>query len=161
MLEATLCFLIQETSPRSVLLGLKKIGFGKNKYGGVGGKIEPGETAASAATRELEEETGIQAQEADLWRAAHLTFLFPFKPGWSQVVHVFTTTRWVGEAAESHEIRPFWFPASEIPFDRMWADCRHWLPRVLAGHRTRARFTFDADNETVIEMNVEDWDGQV
>jgi len=160
MLEATLCFLIEGDPPEKILLGHKKVGFGRGKYGGVGGKIVDGETVVHAALRELEEETGVCAQEASLVRMAHLTFLFPYKLEWSQVVHVFVTREWVGEAVESREIRPAWFPVSEIPFGQMWADCRHWLPPVLAGQPTRARFTFRADNETIDEMEVGAWDGQ-
>jgi 8-oxo-dGTP diphosphatase len=161
MLEATLCFLIEGDPPERILLGHKKVGFGKGKYGGVGGKIVDGETAVGAAVRELEEETGVRAREADLVRVAHLTFLFPYRPEWSQVVHVFVARKWAGEAVESREIRPFWFWVRDIPFGKMWADCRHWLPPVLAGQPTRARFTFRADNETIEEMKVRAWDGQV
>jgi 8-oxo-dGTP diphosphatase len=160
MLEATLCFLIEGDPPQRILLGHKKVGFGKNKYGGVGGKLNRGETAVHAAVRELEEETGVRAREADLMRMAHLTFLFPYKTAWSQVVHVFVTHKWVGEAVESREIKPSWFSVDEIPFERMWADCRHWLPLVLDGQQTRARFTFCSDNETIGEMEVSAWDGQ-
>lgn len=160
MLEATLCLLIEGDPPERVLLGYKKIGFGREKYGGVGGKLKSGETAVHAAVRELEEETGVRAREADLVRMAHLTFLFPYKTEWSQVVHVFVTHKWAGEAIESREIRPFWVSVDEIPFGLMWADCRHWLPAVLAGQRTCARFTFRADNESIDEMEVSDWDGQ-
>ena len=160
MLEATLCFLIEGDPPERILLGHKKVGFGRHKYGGVGGKLEDGETAVHAAVRELEEETGVHAREADLTRMAHLTFLFPYRTAWSQVVHVFVARKWVGEAVESREIRPFWFAVDEIPFERMWADCQHWLPLVLAGRRIRARFTFCSDNETIEEMEVGAWDGQ-
>jgi 8-oxo-dGTP diphosphatase len=159
MLEATLCFLVVGDPPKEILLGFKKVGFGKDKYGGVGGKIADGETAVHAAIRELEEETSIRACEADLVRMAHLTFLFPYKPEWSQVVHVFLARTWTGEAEESREIVPAWFCVDEIPFERMWADCCHWLPPVLAGQRTRARFVFGADNETIDEIKVDRWDG--
>ena len=158
--EATLCFLIVGDPPQEILLGLKKVGFGKGKYGGVGGKIVDGETAVHAAIRELEEETSIRVHEDDLVRMAHLTFLFPYKPEWSQVVHVFLARSWTVEAVESREIVPSWFQADEIPFEQMWADCRHWLPPVLAGQRTRAWFSFGVDNETIDDMEVSAWDGR-
>lgn len=161
MLEATLCFLVRGDPPSELLLGLKKVGFGRSKYGGVGGKLEPGETPPHAAVREMKEETGVSMREDDLRYAAHLTFLFPFRTEWSQVVHVYLAERWSGHAAESREIAPAWFRVDQIPFDQMWADCRHWLPRVLAGQRVRARFTFEADNETVGEMEVGTLDGRV
>jgi len=160
VLEATLCFLLRGDPPTQVLLGYKKVGFGKGKYGGAGGKLLPGESPVQAAVRELYEETGIQTREADLCAMAHLTFLFPYYPDWSQVVHVFVSGQWEGEAAESREIVPDWHPISEIPYDHMWADCQHWLPRVLRGERVTATFTFNADNETIGDMQVDIVDGQ-
>lgn len=154
MLEATLCFLVDGNPPARILLGHKKVGFGQGKWGGVGGKLEPGETPAQAAIREVYEETGVGVQEVDLCRAAHLTFLFPCKPEWSQVVHVFVAYRWEGQASESHEIAPAWFDVEQIPYAQMWDDCRHWLPEVLAGTVVCAVFTFGRDNETVEQIEL-------
>ena len=159
MTQATLCFLIRGNPPDQILLGFKKIGLGEGKYGGFGGKIEAGETAARAAVRELEEETRIKVLEEDLQRMAHLTFLFPAKPDWSQVVHVFLATKWDGDPVESMEMIPAWFSSDDIPFDQMWQDVHYWLPRVLAGERIRASFTFKEDNENVDEVEIESWDG--
>ena len=36
----------------------------------------------------------------------------------------------------------------------MWDDARYWLPRVLAGERLRATFTYAADCETVAEATL-------
>lgn len=44
----SLVFLRSETE---ILLGLKKRGFGKGKWNGFGGKIEPGETIMQGAIR--------------------------------------------------------------------------------------------------------------
>jgi 8-oxo-dGTP diphosphatase len=149
MQDATLVLLVRGDPPAEILLGLKKAGFGQGKYGGFGGKVEAGETIAQAAARELLEETSIDVPEADLHQVGHLTFLFPHKPAWSQMVHVFLVTTWNGEAVESEEMLPAWFPVKEIPYDQMWADGIHWLPPILAGEQVRARFWFQADNETV------------
>lgn len=157
MRDRTLCFLIRGNPPTDILLGFKKIGFGAGKYAGIGGKVEPGETIAMAAARELEEETGIQVSEKDLQQVGHLTFLFPASPDWSQVVHVFLATTWNGEPVESEEMMPAWFKVNDIPFERMWQDNSHWLPRILAGERIRARFTFREDNETIGELEMETW----
>jgi hypothetical protein len=43
----------------------------------------------------------------------------------------------------------------------MWQDNAHWLPRILAGERVRAVFTFLSDNETIDHMKMELWDGSV
>ena len=156
--ERTLCFLLRGDPPQ-VLLGLKKAGFGVGKYVGFGGKLEAGETASQAAIRELEEEAGVRIETRDLQEMGHLTFLFPARPSWSMVTHVFVTVAWRGDPVESEEIRPAWFDAGQLPFARMWQDAPHWLPDVLAGRPVRMRFVYAADNETVQEMQREEWRG--
>ncbi|HBY09281.1 MAG TPA: hypothetical protein DEH22_16440, partial [Chloroflexi bacterium] len=59
MRDATLVLLLKNHPVAEVLLGYKKIGFGQGKYTGFGGKVEPGETVAEAALRELTEETSV------------------------------------------------------------------------------------------------------
>lgn len=44
-----------------LLLGLKKTGFGSGYYNGFGGKVEPGETIAQAAHREVRRSLLLQA----------------------------------------------------------------------------------------------------
>lgn len=153
--EATLVFLRRGHSPPQVLLGHKKRGVGVGKVGGIGGKVEPGETAAAAAVRELEEEIGVRVAESDLDYVARLDFVFPHQPGWGQRVHTYLADHWQGEPVESAEVLPAWFAVDEIPYGRMWQDSAHWLPRVLDGERIRARFTFRADNETVDTVEIQ------
>jgi 8-oxo-dGTP diphosphatase len=104
-------------------------------------------------------ETGVKVLEKDLQRVGHLTFLFPAKPDWSQVVHAFLVTKWDGNPMESTEMIPAWFASDDIPFEHMWQDVTYWLPRVLAGEQIRAHFTFNEDNETVHEVEIEPWNG--
>ena len=134
---------------QEVLLGYKKTGFGTGKIVALGGHVEPGESAAEAAAREVKEESGIRVATGSLAAAAHVTFIFPARPSWDMDVEIFTAAKWSGEASESGEIRPEWFPVAALPFDRMWRDAGQWLPRVLAGERLRATFTYAADNETI------------
>ena len=146
---ATLVLVLKERPKAAVLLGYKKTGFGQGKFTGFGGKVEIGETILSAAARELAEETGLQVPHEHLNPAAILAFRFPYKPGWSQEVHVFTTNYNGQEPVESDEIVPQWFPYEKIPYNSMWADVRHWLPRILGGERFQATFHFNADNNTL------------
>jgi 8-oxo-dGTP diphosphatase len=155
MRNATLCFLVRGNPPDEILLGFKKVRFGAGKYNGFGGKVEPGETIESAAVREVEEEVGIQVFEQDLQLVGRLTFLFPASRAWDKVAYVFLVTRWSGDPIESAEMRPAWFKVDEIPFEQMWQDDVHWLPRILAGERIEGRFTFAEDNETVAAWEVE------
>jgi 8-oxo-dGTP diphosphatase len=137
-----------------VLLGYKKTGLGTGKIVALGGHLEERETAAQAAAREVKEESGIAVAADSLGAAAHITFLFPTRPAWDMTVEVFLAGAWSGEPAETDEIRPEWFPVAALPFDRMWDDGKHWLPRVLAGERLRATFSYAPDRETVAESAI-------
>jgi 8-oxo-dGTP diphosphatase len=69
-------------------------------------------------------------------------------------VNVFSAAAWTGEPMESAEIAPQWFPLTALPYHRMWDDARLWLPRILAGERLRATFTYEADCETVATAGI-------
>lgn len=138
-----------------VLLGLKKAGFGCGKYAGIGGKVEPGETVEEAAVREVEEEIGVKVFEKTLQFMGKITFVFPSKPEWGQVVSIFRVISWQGDPFESDEMKPFWFTLDAIPYEAMWQDARHWLPEILDGNKLQGQFTFKDDNETVEEVCLE------
>jgi 8-oxo-dGTP diphosphatase len=148
-----LCLLISEGGDRGreVLLGHKKTGLGLGKIVGLGGHVELDESPAEAAVREVREESGIGVRVDSLTELAHVTFLFPARPSWDMDVVVFASAAWSGQPVETEEIRPQWFSVSDLPFDRMWDDARHWLPRVLAGERLAATFTYAPDCETVAD----------
>jgi 8-oxo-dGTP pyrophosphatase MutT (NUDIX family) len=158
MRDATVCILVRGDPPVEMLLGIKKAGFAAGKINGIGGKVEAGETVTAAAVRELEEEVGVKVAEGDLRTMGHLTFLFPSRPEWNQTVHAFLAVTWTGEPVESREMAPAWFAVDAIPFERMWQDNAHWLPRILAGEQVRARYTYAEDNETIESFKVEPWD---
>lgn len=157
MRDATLVILIRGNPPREVLLGMKKVRFGRGKYNGFGGKVEPGETIVHAAARELDEEAGVHVDVDELAPVGHLTFLFPHRREWEQVVHVYAAHTWQGIPIESDEMAPRWFRVGQIPYDEMWDDDRHWLPHVLAGKRVRATFTYREDNESVEKFEIKEW----
>lgn len=147
----SLCLLTRTTGAgrREVLLGMKKTGFGKGKYVGPGGHIEPGETAAQAAVREVREESGLEVEPADLRDLGLVTFRFPFRPAWDLSVAVFGAERFAGEPAESDEIAPQWFPTDALPLAQMWDDARFWLPQTLDGTYLDAEIFYAEDCEHV------------
>ncbi|MGD9129091.1 MAG: 8-oxo-dGTP diphosphatase [Candidatus Woesebacteria bacterium] len=139
--QCTLCYLLDEDR---VLLAKKKRGLGKGNWSGVGGKIEAGETIEAAAIRESIEE--ISVTPLKIKKVASLGFYFPYVAEpvkWSQEVHAFISHQWQGEPQETAEMAPQWFNIQKIPFDKMWSDTKHWLPKVLAGESLKANFIFD------------------
>jgi mutator protein MutT len=158
MHDATLCILFREIPSRQILLGMKKRGFGKDRYNGFGGKLNTGETVEQAAIRELAEEVGIHTNIKGLKKVGELDFKFPSVPeekDWNQLVHVYLITEWTGEPIESEEMRPEWFDISKIPYSKMWVDDAHWLPHVLNGKYVKAKFVFGADQKTITYHKVD------
>ncbi|MFH1780417.1 MAG: 8-oxo-dGTP diphosphatase [Candidatus Nealsonbacteria bacterium] len=156
MKEATICLLIKGSKEyRQILLAMKKRGFGAGKWNGVGGKIdfEKGDkNIVDAAIRETEEEIGVHVNELE--KVALLNFTFPYNSAWDQTVHVFFAKNWEKEPAESEEMAPKWFKVSEIPYDKMWADDKFWLPKILEGKKLKADFIFK-EGEVLSSQNIE------
>lgn len=136
--EATLLFVVED---HRVLLIVKKRGLGAGKVNGPGGRRERGETSRACAIREVEEEVRITptgVEEAG-------TLKFQFQDGYALSCTVFRASGYVGTPSETDEATPFWAPRDALPYDRMWADDRLWLPMLLARERFDGRFVFDGD----------------
>ena len=124
-----------------VLLIVKKRGLGQGKVNAPGGRIEAGETPEQAAVRETREEVGLTPR--GLRPAGRLDFAFT--DGYSLSCRVFTADSCSGALTETDEAAPFWCAESDIPYDRMWADDRLWIPLMLEGRHFDAQFVFDGD----------------
>jgi 8-oxo-dGTP diphosphatase len=142
MREETLCLPVDVSH---ILLGKKRQGFGKGKWNGFGGKINPAETIEHATVRELREECGLLAIEADLKRSGYFVFLFPWKPEWNRIVHVSVLHKWSGGMRMTEEMMPAWYKYENIPYDEMWSDDTIWLPLIMDGYFVTACFIFDTN----------------
>ncbi|TFH05705.1 MAG: 8-oxo-dGTP diphosphatase [Spirochaetales bacterium] len=136
--SAVIAFALRD---HEILLIHKKRGLGQGKINGPGGRVEEGETPMEAAVRETWEEVGLVLTDL----TEHATIQFTFTSGYCLTVKVFVTTTFSGILRETEEADPFWHPLSDLPFDRMWADDRIWLPHVLRGAYVHGRFLFDDD----------------
>jgi 8-oxo-dGTP diphosphatase len=141
----TLCFVFRhgDHGQRQILLGRKKKGFGAGKIMGLGGHVDPGESEADCAVREVHEEAGIVVAPGDASWRAEFNFVFPARPEWNAIVTVFFAEQWRGQIEGSDEITPEWFEVDSLPFDQMWDDESHWLPRALAGELLTGTITYD------------------
>ena len=157
MESTTLGFLINEE--KQILLGRKKRGFGIRKWNGFGGKLQCGEMYKKCMKRELYEESGLMIEEDDLVQVAYFDFQFPFYPQWTHDGVVYIIHRWKGELRNSDEMEPRWFSVEEIPYDEMWKGDQAWLPLLLDGKKVAGRIVFGEDNESIIEMELQEVDG--
>ena len=131
-----------------LLLIHKKRGLGAGKINGPGGRLEPGETPQQAAIREVQEE--LRITPTGVRKVGELRF--QFTNGHSILGYVFTATGYRGRPKETNEATPVWISEKEIPYGKMWADDRIWMPLMLAGKKFTGRFLFDNDTMLGCEM---------
>lgn len=146
--RATLLFIRRD---RRILLIHKKRGLGAGKINGPGGRLDPGETPVQAAVREVQEEllitpTGVRAVGE---------LRFQFADGFSIHGYVFTASGYDGEPQETGEAVPVWCDIDRLPYERMWADDRVWMPLLLAGKKFAGKFLFDGDTMLGHEIEAE------
>ncbi len=121
---ATLMFVVRGGQ---ILLIRKLRGHGAGKINAPGGMVERGETPLQCALREIEEEVGVRAIDAE-----PLTLLrFQDTDGSSMLGYAFKAERCVGEPYETAEAVPFWCHLDRIPYGQMWDDDIVWLPYLL------------------------------
>jgi ADP-ribose pyrophosphatase YjhB (NUDIX family) len=143
----TLAFLLKDDA---ICLAMKKRGFGEGNWNGYGGKVEEGETIRQAAVREIKEESGVEINERDLEEVALVDFIF--EDGKHLLVHTYFTRVWNVEPTETEEMRPLWYTFDTIPYESMWADDPHWLPRCLQGEKLRGTVYFNSDGKSIKDM---------
>lgn len=136
ILETTLCLLKKEDK---ILLAMKKRGFGKDKYNGVGGKIESGETIEEAMIRETKEEILVTPIKYE--KVGYIEFDEYYKNSKIRLAfHLYLIYEWEGEPTETDEMKPEWFNINNIPYDKMFPDDKYWLPLILEGKKDKSLF---------------------
>ena len=131
-----------------ILLGMKKVRFGKGKYNGFGGGVKRGETLEQSAIRETWEETGEGITLINPRRIGKILFNFQTDEQ-NHLVYFFRTSEYSGFPIETEEMKPEWFDINEIPYDKMWSDDKYWLPLLLEEKSFRGICQFDSSSEIV------------
>jgi mutator protein MutT len=148
------CTLLFLRRNNEILLAMKKRGFGADRYNGVGGKIDPGETIEQALIRECQEEIEVTPQH--YWKVAEHDFTQNNSENpWRMYVHAYLCDAWEGEPVETEEMAPEWFNVKNIPYNTMWQNDEFWLPQVLAGKKIFGTFTFD-EQDNMLTHNVQE-----
>lgn len=119
----TLCYI--EKDGKYLVLHRTKKAHDENgdKWIGVGGKFEEGESPEECVLREVKEETGLTMTEF-AYRGL-ITFV---SDEWgTEYMHLFTCTAWTGELIDCDEGELVWLPKSELLKKKMWEGDRLFL----------------------------------
>ena len=130
--------------PPKILLGMKKIRFGKGWYNGFGGSVEDNESLIECAIRETKEESGITL--INPVRMGNILFHFQNKEQ-DHDVHFFRADHYIGEPKESNEMKPTWFNINYIPYDQMWPSDKYWMPLLLSGKFFKGNVEFNLEGK--------------
>jgi 8-oxo-dGTP diphosphatase len=98
-----------------------------NRYNGIGGHIEHGEDALSAAKRELNEETGLESVDLRLVG----TVLIDISAERGIGLYVFRGEYAGGALVASHEGQLEWVPVDRLEEYALVEDLKTLLPRIL------------------------------
>ncbi|MGN0854344.1 MAG: NUDIX hydrolase [Kiritimatiellia bacterium] len=119
----TLCYL--EKDGKYLILHRTKKAHDENgdKWIGVGGKFEDGESPEECALREVREETGL-TMTAFRFRGL-ITFVSNV---WgTEYMHLFTCTQWTGTLTDCDEGELIWLPKEKLLTKKLWAGDRLFL----------------------------------
>ena len=123
MVNTTLCY-IRRDDCYLMLHRVKKEGdLNRDKWIGVGGKFEDGESPEECLLREVGEETGLTLTR---WKYRGLvTFVSDRWP--AEYMHLFTADGFTGQLRECDEGVLEWVPVSTLPTLTQWAGDRIFL----------------------------------
>ena len=94
----------------------------RDKWIGVGGKFEPGESPEDCLLREVREETGLRLTA---WRFRGIvTFV---QDDWCEYMHLFTASAWEGEERPCDEGELAWIGKKELYDLTLWQGDRIFL----------------------------------
>ncbi|MFX0013776.1 MAG: NUDIX domain-containing protein [Promethearchaeota archaeon] len=112
--------------------------FHREKYIGIGGRLEPGETPLECILRELKEETGYSLSPEEIKFRGYIYFdeinrnkLTEDLPAFNWLVflyyvHVTKKNEFINPEGDLH-----WISVDKIPYERMWAGDRIFTPKLL------------------------------
>ena len=149
MRNTTLCYIEKDDSYLMLHRVKKENDQNKDKWIGVGGKFEDGETPEDCVCREVTEETGLTL--TDYRYRGIVTFVLK---GWgTEYMHLFTATGFSGEIKECEEGDLVWVPKKEIETLELWEGDKVFF-RLLEENGGFFSLKLLYENDELIETEV-------
>jgi 8-oxo-dGTP diphosphatase len=122
----------------------------KDKWDGLGGKFEAGESPEECVIREIREESGLEIHKPQL----HGLLLFPNFFGNDWYVFVYTADAFSGDLIDSDEGTLKWIPDADLNGLNLWESDHIFFEWINSGRFFSAKFTYDGDKMKSYEVSL-------
>lgn len=123
MRNTTLCYIRRGEDVLLLHRVKKEYDENRDKWIGIGGKLEPGESPEDCLLRETHEETGLTLLS---WRYRGLVTFVSDEWG-TEYMHLFTADRFTGELCDCEEGDLEWLPWAKLPTLPIWEGDKIFL----------------------------------
>ena len=151
LVPRTLCFVFHD-SDLLLLRGAPSKRLWANLYNGIGGHVDRGEDVASAARREIREETGL---EVDGLRLAGVITI-DVEPQLGIALYVFIARARQRLVMPSAEGELEWFSTDRLPRKQMVDDLPQLIERILSAADSQApfcaRYSYNSADELIVDF---------
>lgn len=127
MQNTTLCYIERDEKYLMLLRNKKETDANKNKWIGIGGKFEEGESPDECLLREVKEETGLTLKD---YRFRGIVTFVSDKWG-TEYMHLYTASDFTGTIQECMEGELQWIPVKDVMKLNLWEGDRIFL-KLLA-----------------------------
>ena len=140
MVETVDCYLIKNNCYLMLHRNKKQNDMNHDKYIGIGGHIENGETKEEACIREIKEETGLTVHSLEY--AGEILFV---NDNYEEMMYIFKTNDFSGELIECDEGTLQWVPIDKVLDLNLWEGDRKFLPKLRNGEFIKMKLIYNND----------------
>ena len=126
MNQTVMIYLEKENQYLMLYRNKKEKDINKNKYIGVGGHVEKGETPDEAVVREVKEETGL-----DLLSFNKRGLVYFVLNGYEEEMYIYTSLDFKGELIECNEGDLLWVDKDKVMSLPIWEGDKYFLKYLL------------------------------
>ena len=152
MILSTLCYIEKDDKYLMLHRTKKKKDINKNKWLGIGGKFEEGESPEECIIREVKEETGLILKNYQL--RCIVTYV---STTWeTEYMHVFTSNDFMGDIIECNEGDLQWIDKKEVTKLNTWEGDKIFVEKLQKDSKF---FTvkFEYDGEKLIRYDLKEY----
>ena len=148
----TLCYIEKDDKYLMIHRIKKKHDVNKDKWIGIGGKFERGESPEDCILRETKEETGLTLTSYRL--RGVLTFMYNDDDAEMEYIFLYTADGFTGELIECDEGELAWVDKEEVPELPTWEGDRVFLNLLLSGEERFFSIKLKYEGSRLMEKQV-------